>query len=626
MRATTAAARAAVLLLLTAAVLMSAPPAHAQSSDTGWTIESFDAAITVHPDGSMDVVENIVVDFANLQRHGIFRVIPVRYDLVGDDVRIEIPEGRRAGDFVRAIEVSDIRVSSSAPDDVQISRPGPVGASDLSLRIGSEDETVSGRQTYQIAYTVRGALNAFEGHGELYWNVTGNGWPVPILQARAVIRAPRISAGACFRGPVGSSALCDRVNVRDRAAVFQAVGLPPGEGLTVVTAFPPAAVEVPPPILLERWTLRRALVGSPLAVPLTAATSLLAIAIVALLLYRQGRDRVTRGGVTIDGRIDDVSAEGERKGLFAPRVTPVQFRPPEDLRPAQLGVLVDERVDPVDISATIVDLAVRGHLRIVEDTSKFLWVSRTSWTLERRENADDQLLGYEQRLLSALFKTGPSVELASLKGTFASDYKAVQGQVYDDAKARGWFPRRPDRVRTLWLVLGIAVELVSLGIFVVALLFSTVALAAVPLVVLGWALLIAHRWMPHRTPAGSKMLDQALGFREYITTAEAGRAEFAEQQNLFVQLLPYAVVFGAVAKWAQAFEGLDVLRNETIGYWYAGSHPDGFGIARFSSGLSDFSTQIGGTLPVAPASSGGSGFSGGGGSGGGFGGGGGGSW
>ena len=610
---------AAALAVAVGAVV--AAPAAAQS-DTGWVIETFDVEIAVQPDGSFDVREQIAVDFGDLDRHGIYRVIPVRYDLVGEDVRVDVPEGRSPDEFLRAIEITGISVSSSAPDDLQVTRPSRVGGRDLTLRIGDEDTTVTGRQTYTISYRVAGALNAFEGHDELYWNVTGNAWPVRIREATATVTAPALTEATCFRGPPGAVALCDTSSVTGGTATFSATRLPPGEGLTVVTAFPPGAVEVTPPLLVEQWTPGRAFTGSPATIPLTILTALAGLLGIGVLAYRQGRDRVTQGGVTVDGRVDGAAAP---RGLFSQRVTPVQFRPPDDLRPAQLGVLVDERVDPVDVSATIVDLAVRGHLRIVEETDKILFFSKTDWRLERLPS-NDPLLPYEQRLLNAVFEAGQSVKLSDLKGTFASDYNAVKDLLYDDARAQGWFTRRPDRVRGLWLGVGIALTVVGIGLVVLAALFTTFALAAVPIVVAGLVLTVAHRWMPHRTAAGSRKLDETLGFRQFINTAEAGRAEFAEQQNLFVKFLPYAVVFGAVDKWARAFGGLDAAAlSAGVGYWYVGSSADGFQINRFSAGLSDFSSSVGGTLPVAPASSGGSGFSGGG-SGGGFGGGGGGSW
>ena len=616
--------RSALVAAVLGVLAVSGGTAAAQDDGYEWSITQFAVDVTVSPDGNLHVVEDISVDFRNAQKHGIFRVIPVRYELSPTDTQIDIPPGRSADDFVRVIEIENLTVTGTAPTDVVTEEPTRFEGRELSIRIGDEDRTVSGPQRYQIAYDVRGALNSFEAHSELYWNATGSEWEVPIRRGDVTVTAPVIDEIGCFRGPVGATSVCDESSVIGRTAVFSAANLQPGEGLTFVVAMPPGAVDVPAPILAEKWEPLRALNGSPGAVPAAMVVSLLGAAGVAALAYRQGRDRVTRGGVSVDGRLD--GAASDRRGLFAPRVTPVEFRPPGDLRPGQVGVLLDERVDPVDISATIVDLAVRGHLRIVELTEKKLWGSKTDWRLERL-NSDDPLLPYEQRLLDGLFADGDEVEVGDLKGTFHEDYKATQALLYSDAKEQGWFPRRPDHVRGIWLGIGVVLTLLGSGAFVLAMMFTTWAIAALPLVLLGLVMMVAHRWMPHRTAKGSRALDKVLGFRQFIVTAEAGRAEYAEHENLFVSYLPYAVVFGAVDKWARTFASLNVAAaTGGVGGWYVGTYPGSFDAARFSSGLSDFSSVVGSSLPTAPPSaSGGSGFSGGS-SGGGFGGGGGGSW
>ena len=615
--------RALQAVALAAMVVVTlAPPAAAQFDGYGWVIEDFDTEITVAADGVVRVAETIAVDFRDLEKHGIFRVIPVRYDLSPTDTRIDLPDDAKAGDFYRVIEISNLKVTGTAPTDVVTEEPSRFEGRMFSIRIGDEDRTVSGRQSYTISYEVRGALNSFEDRGELYWNATGDQWEVPILRSQVTVRAPAIRDGVCFRGPVGATTACDESVVRNRIATFGARNLQPSEGVTFTTSFPPEAVTVGPPILVEKWDPAKAFAGSPAAVPAALAVTVLGLVAIGLLVYRQGRDRVTRGGVAVDGSVG--AHPEERRGLFSPRITPVEFRPPDNLRPGQLGVLVDERVDPVDISATIVDLAVRGHLRITEIEEKGLFRTKKDWQLDRLAS-EDPLLPFEQRLLTGLFSDGEQVKIKELKGTFATHYKAAQSLLYQDAKDQGWFTSRPDHTRTVWLVLGIVGLLFGGGAFVVAMAFTTWAVAVLPLVFLAILLIILHRWMPHRTGKGSRALDKTLGFRDFIVNAEAGRAEYAENQNLFIPYLPYAVVFGAVEKWAGTFAALNTEpASMGVGLWYVGAYPGSFDVGGFSDGLSDFSSAVGSTLPTAPASSGGSGF--GGSSGGGFGGGGGGSW
>lgn len=646
--------RRTVRVLLAAVVVgavagaVAATPVAAQ--DTGWTIESFDVAIELRPGGTIQVVERIEVDFGGLERRGIYRVLPVRYDLDASAFPAEapgehpfaLPSGLGPQDVLRALDIDRISVTSTAPDEIELTRPDPIGGRDLSIRIGDPDRTVSGRHRYEVAYRARGALNAFPDHDELYWNVTGS-WPVPIERVSVTVHGARLVQAACFRGVATSTRLCDDVRLQPGAAPVAAAAehLLPGEQLTLVVGIAPGQLDVPPPLLVEKWRLARALAGSPWAWPLFAIVALLMGGWLGRLLYRQGRDRVAVAGQSINGMATGQVPDSAPRALFSPRSTPVQFRPPEDLRPAQLGFLVDERVDPVDVSATLVHLAVRGYLVIEEETSKVLWISRTDWTLRRTGKEPSGLLPYERALLDGLFAdaeqvgdpddpeggTWPEVSVSDLKGEFATEYQKVEKAIEDDAVARRWFAKKPSTTRSRWLVAGILLAMLGTGLLVVGLLFSHLAVAAIPVMVAGLVLMVAHRWMPHRTALGSDLLDRTLGFREFVRTAETGRMQFAEEENLFVAYLPFAVVFGAVDKWAQAFAHLGTEAAEQLGTWYVASSTGRLGpnLTGFSAGLSDFAGSVGGSLATTPASSGGSGFSGGS-SGGGMGGGGGGSW
>src|SRR2546430_4646804 len=139
---------------------------------------------------------------------------------------------------------------------------------------------------------------------------------------------------------------------------------------------------------------------------------------------------------------------------------------------------------------------------------------------------------------------------------------------------------------------------------------------------LGWVLTVPEGVMPQRRARGRAVLQKPLGFRFYMNPAEKYRQQFAEKAEIFTQLLPYAIVFGVVNRWAKAFEGIDTSASNG---WYVGNAP--FQAALLSSSLQSMNSNISSAISAAPPSSGSrSGFGGGGGSGGGGGGGGGGSW
>jgi uncharacterized membrane protein len=592
-------------------VVGTAAPALAQGAET---IDSYNVAIEIRPSGQIHVQEVIAYDFGYSSRHGIFRNIPVRFHY--DDK------------YDRVYDIHDVKVSASpgTPANVDIS-----DANDNKvLKIGDPDKTVTGAHTYTIEYDVDGAVNRFSEHDELYWNAIGVEWDIPIQRPAVTVTAPvAVTNVACFAGAFGSNLPCDSASgAGSTEAAFTNTALAPNEGLTVVIAMPKGAVATTGPILEERWSFTRAFEIT--AVSVAAALGLLAVgmAFVFWLIWRKGRDRrATGAGVEFaPGAPAPAGAGDESVPLFADRSGPVAFRPPEGLHPAQIGVLVDESADPVDVTATIVDLAVRGYLVIEELERQHMW-SKQDWKLRKLKASDDTLLPYESDLLDSLFKTGDEVALSDLKDTFHASLVRIEGKLYDDAVGQGWFARRPDKVRSQWLVLGIFLTVLGIAAVVAAAAWTHLGLIPIPIVLVGLVLAVGHRWMPARTAKGSATLSQVLGFRRYIETAEVDRMQFAEEENIWAKYLPYAIVFGATKKWAKAFAGLEGQAAAQSGMgWYVSPYP--FQMMAFSGAMDAFTNSTSGIIVSTPSGGGatGSGFSGGGFSGGGGGGGGGGSW
>lgn len=593
-----------VAVVFALAVLL-ATPAHAQSS--GERITSFDFAATIEDDGDLVVEETIVYDFGGSARHGIFREIPTR--LRYDDR------------YDRLYRLRDVSVSSETAPDAVSTEDGPGGTT--RLRIGDPDRTITGEHSYRISYRLEGALNRFDDHIELYWNAIGSEWAVPIVRASAHLVAPvPIERVTCFAGSAGSSLPCDESRTDGREAFFSHDSLAPYQALTFVAAVPPASVRVEGPILEERWSAQRAFALTGATAAAAGALLVLVLGGVGMLLWRVGRDRRVVGSA-IDVAYADATAGGvERVPLLGRDEVPVEYEPPDKLRPGQIGTLIDERANPLDVTATIVDLAVRGYLRI-EEIPKDGWFSKADWRLVRVKEADDALLPYERMLLDGLFTSGDDVELSALKNTFATRLKKVQNALYEDAVHRRWFNGSPEKIRALWLAIGIGVVVLGIGATVGAAAFTTFGLVPLPLI-LGGILLVAFSGrMPNRTPTGTGALVRTLGFKRFIDDSEKDRARFAEQQHLFTEYLPYAIVFGATERWAKAFAGLDgELPDQSS--WYVGNHA--FTFVAFNHAMDGFATTTAGTIASTPSGSGTSGFGGGGFSGGGGGGGGGGSW
>jgi len=581
-------------------------PAGAQVGGDERILE-FDVTVTVSVDGDLEVTEVITYDFGEADRHGIIRTIPVRFYY--DEV------------FDRVYRLDVLSVSSeTAPDQYTQEDPG---GGYTSLRIGDPDRTITGAHTYSIRYSVEGALNGFSEHDELYWNATGNEWGVPIDHTMVTVSMPAaIQDVRCFAGPAGSNAPCDTAAIQARTVTFSHSGLRPFEGVTFVASIPSGAVPTPGPILTERWSVTRAFTLNAFTIGVTAALSLLVVGGIARTLWVVGRDRRWAGSL-VDARFGSPTGAAERVPLFEGGPFPVEYSPPGNLRPGLIGTLRDEVAHPLDVTATIIDLATRHYLRIEEVTTSGLLRSKTDWRLHRlAPQPREPLLAYERKLMDALFEDGETVDISALRQKFSARLAEVQTALYEEMVTQGWYRRSPRATRTQWLVIGILALVLSIGLFVAAVAFTEWAIIPIPLMVGAVALIGGHDATPARTGKGSAALRRVRGFERFIGSAELYRSRFAEQSRIFYDYLPYAVVFGLTDQWAKAFEGLAELPAPD---WYSGrtGHLAALSLA---DQMTSFTRESAGAIAATPASSGSSGFGGGGFSGGGGGGGGGGSW
>jgi uncharacterized membrane protein YgcG len=570
----------AVALGIILFALSSAAPALA---DEGWVIERFAADITIDKNGSLHIVEAIDANFGSLQKHGIFRTIPVRYQWDDTHVRVYQLQVRSVTDG------SEKGVPYETTDQ---------GASKV-IKIGDPNRTVSGRQTYRITYDVSGAMNAFPDHDELFWNVNGGLWDVRTQAVTAVVHAPAAPQQAtCYQGAAGSDEAC-RFTITSSGVDFAATRpFAPRGQLTIVAALAKGVIAEPKPIITRDGDN---LLGYFEPQPLWLALAAFALAVGLAFLY---------------WRWYTVGRDARAHETIVP-----EYEPPDKARPAQLGVILDESADTKDVTATIVDLAVRGYLTITEEPQAWIF-SKKDWSLHATGKAPDQLLPYEMIVYDGLFKDGADVKVSELRTHFISSLRAAQGALYRDSANRKWFATRPDRVRQGYG--GLSVLAIIAGVGIAWLLGRTLGagLVGLAVVVVGLVAMAVARVMPAKTAAGAELLRRSLGFRQYMEVAEKERQRFAERENIFSEYLPYAIVFGCVDKWARAFKDIDTSAQTSS--WYVGNAP--FNAGLLSSSLQGFSTNLGSAISSTPGSRGGSGFSGGGGAGGGGGGGGGGSW
>ena len=592
----------AALALVAVASLVLGEPASARDAES---ISTYDAKLEVHADGSMRVTETIAYNFGSNRKHGIFRNIPDTFEYDDEHNRVY------------------------PIDDVKVTRDGKAEKFAESsenrqhvIKIGDKDTQLEGAHTYAISYTVKGAINAFTDHEELYWNAIGAEWAVPIATATAEVTGPAaVQQVTCYAGPFGGKDPCDQATKDGSSARFTTAGIGDARALTVVVAFPAGSISNPGPILKRRPNIANGLHPTPINLGGGVLVALLGSAAALFAAYRVGRDRRYVG--TLPGLVPGYgeAAVEQRKPLGDKPPVVVEFGVPDGIRPGQVGTLQDERADVVDVTATIVDFAVRGHLHIKE-------LGGNDWELTKRTDAHPSFLPYEQALFTALFFDRDSVTVSDLKQTFATSLSKVRDLLYTDMVAQGWYKRSPRTTRNIARIVSFLGVLVSGAIALVLAAFTPLGLVGLGLLVAAIVLFIVSGTFPARTGKGSAALSRLQGLRLYISQAEAAQIQFQERMRIFSELMPYAIVFGLAEHWASVFQRIGAFDGAHGGpplYWYTG--PYGWSFLAFNHSINSFSSQVGTAISSTPPSaSGSSGFGGGGFSGGGGGGGGGGSW
>ncbi|MBU4332287.1 DUF2207 domain-containing protein [Patescibacteria group bacterium] len=544
-------------------------------------IEAFNVDIHINQDSSITVIENIFYDFGTNSHYGIYRNIPLQYK-------------RQGGNYNLRLKVISVKDEAGEMYRYKTQRLGR----DLQIKIGDPDSLVSGLRLYKIIYRVERALNYFQAHDELYWNVTGNDWDVPVEQAAAQVGlpgyvSPKKLQHACYTGYFAAVDQNCFSQIITGGVVKFGLTQPLGsaQGLTLVFGFPKGVVIEPDTSKKILWFLQdNWFVFLPFII----------LFILTGLWYELGRD--PRG-----------------RGTIIPR-----YGPPDNLTAGEVGTIIDEKFNPRDISAAIIGLAVRGYLKIQEIKIKRLLFEKTDWELIRLKNKDMLAETYERKILTGIFGEQDKRTLGTLKNSFYAHLPKIKKSLYRSLARKRYFPTSPDKVRLTYFII---------GLIVIALAFLLVAInqniyTGISISISGVLIIIFASFMPRKTKKGVLAHEHILGFKKYLEIAEKDRMKFhnapEKRPETFEKFLPYAMALGVEKQWAQQFKNI----YTTPPSWYKGAYAGRFSSIYLINNLADFSKQTNQALAAnrGSAGSGRSGFGGGGFSGGGFGGGGGGSW
>ncbi|MEU1961959.1 DUF2207 domain-containing protein [Nocardia sp. NPDC019304] len=527
------------LLLAVAAMFAAAPVAEAEPVPDGVTIT---ADLKLNREGVLEVVEQISVP-----PDGSFRMsLPLRLK-VSDDAE-------------RVFRVTDVNTEGAG-----------------TATVANDQFTIEarpGESTFQ--YSVRNTVSDAPGTQVFHWlGVLG----ADIASISASLISPSFEMGIvdCKLGPPGNTRPCADVKIESDGVLFlEQTDLHKGDAIDLTLQLPPGTVPsnadvrggddagafaITAPVLVAFGVLLLALAG-----------------LVAFALRARRNDSIVGGG---SETIDPLLREGDR----------VQFTSPDGALPGEAGLLLDGFVDPVDIAATVVDLAVRRYIRIAP-------LSDSDWRITRVNTPDDQLRDYEKAVYQALLPSGAdAVTLGELRkpGRVASG--PVRAAMIADAVARGTFLDRRRPGLAVWL--GGALVAAGVAVTVALALTSGHALVGVAIALGGVATLLAPKYLPVRTARGLELARQIRALQRGLENIRREQIPPIDQETVFSRALPFTVLGARADNWIRVFRDLDPSADAQPGlYWFGGFERDR-NLQRFASHFPFFITALEGLFATA---------------------------
>jgi hypothetical protein len=435
-----------------------------------------------------------------------------------------------------------------------------------------------------MSYTVTGAVFTIDSGTALRWQML-QGLSAQVGHFTAMVQIPtQFSYIKCTAGSPNSTDPCNFAAAGTEGTQIPTFRDGPrgeGEVVAIDIGFPPGGIATNE-VIDYRWTLGRAFSASPL--PLALALGLLALGGVALygLHRRAGADR------NPDGQIS-------KAGEFVPTgAGQSEFRAVGEVRPGHVGTVADERVDPIDVTATLVDLAIRGHLVIIE-LPRETEFARTDWKLTRVDGRDE-LRPFEQQLLDGIATPGSRVRVSELASRVQESIGGVQNALYDEMVSNGWFERRPDDTRNRWTQLALAALIISVVVTGLLAAFTIFGLVGLALIAVSLGLVFVAQEMPARTAKGAALLGGLGVLRSDLMSHPTNQMPPGSELREISEVLPYAIVLGGTDRWLDAMVATDVDEHPDS-YdlsWYHG--PEHWHLSDLPDSMRNFVTTVSGSL------------------------------
>lgn len=487
----------------------------------GESIQRFDSQILVTRDNTVKITETIVYDFSTTYHHGIYRDVPIDYVDGKDKYYVNFS-------LVGVWDEFDNSLKTELSTENGNKR----------IRIGDPDKTITGIHTYKISYELFPLIIEHSGKPFLNLDVVGEGWEVPIYNISAKVT---LEDGATLSNIEWFGA----TNLSSNNTELVVPIISSYQGITINAELPAGYVAS---YLQPNKPRTEDIIASIINIAITILVVLSIVGVIVIIVARAARSRARR----------------------KKQIVVAQYEPPKDLSPAHIGLLQDDIAEGREITATVIDWAVRGYIKITYIPKKGFFGSKDYQLNALKDHSD--LPPTEAALFESFFGGLDEIKLSGLNKTAvsaqATQFKvSLKSQLTD----KGYY----DKAGNIFMR-------------------GTI------------------------TEEGAKQWALVDGFKLYLSVVEKDRLKFSDAPDKtperFNALLPYAIALGVEKQWAKQFEGIDLTQTTT---WYNGNLAAFSAVALTSDLSSSFASTVSSNSTV--SSSGGS-------SGGGFGGGGGGSW
>jgi uncharacterized membrane protein len=616
-----------LILYLTILILFSFPISLQAQSKNIEKILNYDSRIEVEQDGSMLVTENITVRCLGEKiKRGIYRDFPTKYhDRWNNRVIVEF-------------KIIDIRKNGN---------PEPYHTESVSngirIYVGQKDVFLEhGIYTYTITYKTNRQLGFYKDHDELYWNVTGNGWEFSIETVFATIILPEaakknITETDAYTGSQGEKGkdFTTATDTADNPTFITTRPLEANEGLTIVVSWKKGLITEPSAQVKFQYFMK-----DNFGI-IFAFIGFIIITIYYLIIW-------------------GIFGKDPAKGTIIP-----QYYPPKGFSPAAMRYITNMGFDNKTFAATVINLAVKGYLTIIEEKGVY--------TLTRKNTDTKGLEPEEEKIVTKLFRSDTSIKLESknhseinralqeLKNYLKQNYEKIYfltnywyfigGLVlsiiillfigFPVATVKGSLPiflfmcvwltgwtfgvshLLMELVRS-WksVLLGSIHKLTSLGSAVFITLFSIpfiigeiIGIGMMTFATSGWFIVfflilipinyLFYHLLKAPTLAGRQILDKIEGFKMFLTITKKDRMNvlnpLGRTPEIFERYLPYALALDVEQAWANQFS--DVLsRTSADGKEYSPSWYSG--TAAFTAvGAGIFASSLGSSFSNAISSS-----------------------